>query len=104
LLNEFTTYYNTRRAHMVREHLPPVRAKPDEVIPIDRAQVVVRSYVVGLVKSSSDEQRDPNCPRWVTPNHSLNRAAAENLIPHESACGEQTMADGLRSRKPNPIK
>ena len=36
---------------MVREHLPPVREKPEEVIQIDRDQVVVRSYVGGLVKS-----------------------------------------------------
>lgn len=41
----------TRRSHMVREHLPPVREKPEEVIAVDRDQVVVRSYVDGLVKS-----------------------------------------------------
>jgi hypothetical protein len=43
--------YNTRRPHMVREHLPPVREKPAEVIQFDRDQVVVQSYVGGLVKS-----------------------------------------------------
>jgi hypothetical protein len=36
---------------MVREHLPPVREKPEEVITVDRDQVIVRSYVGGLVKS-----------------------------------------------------
>lgn len=36
---------------MVREHLPLVREKPKEVMQIDRDQVVVRSYVGGLVKS-----------------------------------------------------
>ncbi len=48
---EWVEYYNTRRSHMVREHSPPVREKPEEVIQIDRDQVVVRSYVGGLVKS-----------------------------------------------------
>jgi hypothetical protein len=32
---------------MVREHLPPVREKPEEVIQINPAQIVVRSYVAG---------------------------------------------------------
>lgn len=44
-------HQDTRRSHMVRGHLPPVREKPEEVIQIDRDQVVVRSYVGGLVKS-----------------------------------------------------
>jgi hypothetical protein len=48
---EWVEYYNTRRSHMVREHLPPVREKPEQVVQIDRDQVVVRSYVGGLVKS-----------------------------------------------------
>jgi hypothetical protein len=43
--------YFPRRSHMIREHLPPVREQPEEVIQIDRDQVVVRSYVGGLVKS-----------------------------------------------------
>jgi hypothetical protein len=36
---------------MVRENLPPVCEKTEEVIQIDRNQVMVRSYVGGLVKS-----------------------------------------------------
>lgn len=48
---EWVEYYNTRRSHMVREHLPPVREMPPDVIQVDRDQVVVRSYVGGLVKS-----------------------------------------------------
>ncbi len=48
---EWVEYHNTRRSHMVREHLPPVREKPEEVLQIDRDQIVVRSYVGGLVKS-----------------------------------------------------
>lgn len=51
IVSEWVEYYNTRRSHMVREHLPPVREKPEEVIQVDRDQVVVRSYVGGLVKS-----------------------------------------------------
>jgi hypothetical protein len=43
--------YNTRRSHIVRDHLPPVRVKPEELLHIDRDQAVVRSYVGGLVKS-----------------------------------------------------
>jgi putative transposase len=51
IVSEWSEYYNTRRSHMVREHLPPVREKPEEVIQVDRDQVVARSYVGGLVKS-----------------------------------------------------
>ncbi|HET6425298.1 MAG TPA: hypothetical protein VFG20_16540 [Planctomycetaceae bacterium] len=36
---------------MVRENLPPVRVKPEEVTAVDRDQIVVRSYVGGLIKS-----------------------------------------------------
>jgi hypothetical protein len=36
---------------MVREHLRPVRENPEETVQVDRDQVVVRSYVDGLVKS-----------------------------------------------------
>lgn len=35
---------------MVRKHLPPVREKPEEVVQIVRDQIVVCSYVGGLVK------------------------------------------------------
>ena len=45
------TYCNTRRAQMERDHLPPIREAPKEVLKLDRDQIVVRSYVGGLVKS-----------------------------------------------------
>ncbi|QDU98827.1 hypothetical protein [Lignipirellula cremea] len=51
LTAEFTEYYNTRRAHMEREHLPPVREEPDEVETLTMDQIEVKSYVGGLVKS-----------------------------------------------------
>ncbi len=51
IASEWVMYYNTRRSHMVREHLPPVREMPEEVPKLDRDQIVVRSYVGGLVKS-----------------------------------------------------
>jgi hypothetical protein len=44
------TYRNTRRAHMERDHPPKVREVPEEVLKLDRDQIVVRSYVGGLVK------------------------------------------------------
>jgi putative transposase len=31
LISEFVAYYNTRRAHMERDYLPPIRDLPDEV-------------------------------------------------------------------------
>ena len=51
ILSEWVTYYNTRRAHMERDHLPPIREAPEEVPKLNRDQIVVRSYVGGLVKS-----------------------------------------------------
>jgi putative transposase len=51
LVSEFVTYYNTRRSHMEREHLPPVREQPDEVETLPLDQIEVKSYVGGLVKS-----------------------------------------------------
>jgi len=36
---------------MVRDHLPPVREVPDEVDTLKLDQIVVKSYVGGLVKS-----------------------------------------------------
>ncbi len=51
ILSEWVSYYNTRRAHMERDHLPPIREAPEEVLKLDRDQIVVRSYVGGLVKS-----------------------------------------------------
>lgn len=51
IVSEWVEYYNTRRSHMLREHLPPIGDKPEEVVQVDRKQVMVRSYVGGLVKS-----------------------------------------------------
>ncbi len=51
LVSEFTTYYNTRRAHLERDHLPPIRDAPKEVETVMMDQIEVKSYVGGLVKS-----------------------------------------------------
>ena len=51
LISEFVSYYNTRRAHMERDSLPPIREVPDEVETLTMDQIEVKSYVGGLVKS-----------------------------------------------------
>ncbi len=51
LLAEFVTYYNSTRSSMVRDHLPPIREAPDELLTLKPDQFEVRSYVGGLVKS-----------------------------------------------------
>ena len=51
LVSEFTSYYNTRRSHMERDHLPPVREEPEEVNTLKLGQIEVKSYIGGLVKS-----------------------------------------------------
>ncbi len=51
LIGEFLAYYNTARSHMCRDHLPPVRSQPDEVVKLTRDQIVIRSYMGGLAKS-----------------------------------------------------
>lgn len=51
LVSEFVDYYNTRRSHMERDHLPPVREEPDEVDTLKMDEIEVKSYVGGLVKS-----------------------------------------------------
>ena len=51
LNSEFVTYYNTKRAHMEREHLRPIRYIPEKVDTLTMDQIVVKSYVGGLVKS-----------------------------------------------------
>ena len=51
LVAEFVDYYNTRRAHMERDHLPPIREEPDEVETLKMDQIEVKSYVGGLIKS-----------------------------------------------------
>ncbi len=47
ITTESVEYDIARRSHMVYEYLLPVRELPDEVIPIDRDQFVVRSHVGG---------------------------------------------------------
>ena len=45
-------YYNTRRSHMERGHLPPLRKRvPKAVRKLSRNKIDVRSYVGGLVQS-----------------------------------------------------
>ena len=51
LNSEFTSYYNTRRAHMERDNLPPIRDVPEEVDTLTMDQIEVKSYLGGLVKS-----------------------------------------------------
>jgi hypothetical protein len=49
--HSFVSLYNKTRSHMERDHLPPIHEAPEEVPKLDRDQIVVRSYVGGLVKS-----------------------------------------------------
>lgn len=51
VISSFVSYYNTKRAHMERDHLPPIREEPDEIERLAIEDVRVRSYVGGLVKS-----------------------------------------------------
>ncbi|MBV07851.1 integrase core domain-containing protein [Rubinisphaera sp.] len=51
LTDEFTSYYNTKRSHMERDHLPPIREEPGEVATISIDQIEVKKYVGGLIKS-----------------------------------------------------
>jgi putative transposase len=51
VVGQWVDYYNTIRSHMNRGHLPPIREIPENVPKLDRVQIVIRSYVGGLVKS-----------------------------------------------------
>jgi putative transposase len=51
IVREWVTYYNTVRSHTQRENLPPLSTAPPSVCKVNRHQIVVRSYVGGLVKS-----------------------------------------------------
>jgi len=52
IVSEWTDYYNRRRSHMERGHLPPLREKrPRTVLKLARHKIEVRSYVGGLVQS-----------------------------------------------------
>ncbi len=48
---EFVDYYNGKRAHMERDHLPPIRKTPDDVVSLARDKIEIRGYVGGLVQS-----------------------------------------------------
>ena len=41
--------YNKTRSHMERGHLSPISDVPEEIPKLDRDQIIVRSYVGGLV-------------------------------------------------------
>lgn len=51
LVSEFVDYYNTRRAHMERNNLPPIRDVPEEVETLKMEDIEVKEYIGGLVKS-----------------------------------------------------
>ena len=52
LVSDFTSYYNTKRSHMERGYLPPIRdGEPEEVATLTMDQIEVKKYVGGLVKS-----------------------------------------------------
>ena len=51
LLSEFARYYNEKRAHSEREHLPPIRELPADVETLSPDQIEVKTYFGGLVKS-----------------------------------------------------
>jgi len=51
LLSEFTSYYNEHRSHSARGNLPPIYERSNEVETLSPNQVVINSYVGGLVKS-----------------------------------------------------
>ena len=52
VLGQFTDYYNTKRSHMERGYLPPIRdGEPEEVMTLTMDQIEVMQYVGGLVKS-----------------------------------------------------
>ncbi len=49
---EFVNYYNKKRVHMERDHLPPLcKRAPKAVRKLSRNKIEVRSYVGGLVQS-----------------------------------------------------
>ncbi len=48
---EFSEYYNRHRSHTERHHLPPLATAPEEVLSVNSNEVVVTSFVGGLVRS-----------------------------------------------------
>jgi hypothetical protein len=51
IVTSFADYYNLRRAHLLRDSLPPIRQLPEEVASLKREQIKVKSYDGGLVQS-----------------------------------------------------
>ncbi len=51
VVSEFVDYYNGKRAHMERDHLPPIRKAPEDVVSLTRDKIEIRHYVGGLVQS-----------------------------------------------------
>ena len=51
LVSEYAEYYNTKRSHMERDWLPPLREEPEEVATLTMDQIEVKTYVGGLVRS-----------------------------------------------------
>ena len=52
VVSEFTDYYNQKRSHMERGHLPPIRKRASKAVrKLSRDKIEVRSYVGGLVQS-----------------------------------------------------
>ena len=58
VVSEWVQYYNKKRSHVERGHLPPIRKwAPKAVRKLSRDKIEVRSYVGGLVQSF--ERRTP---------------------------------------------
>jgi putative transposase len=51
LVSEFTDYYNHHRSHSARDHLPPVRKEPEEVVSLKMSDVQTTKHLGGLVTS-----------------------------------------------------
>lgn len=51
IVASWVDYYNGQRSHMERDHLPPIREAPEEVVSLARDRIEVRHYVGGLVPS-----------------------------------------------------
>jgi putative transposase len=51
LVSEFTTYYNTKRPHMERNYLPPIRdGELEGVATLKMDRIELKKYVGGLVR------------------------------------------------------
>jgi putative transposase len=58
LISEVASYYNTKRSHMERDHLPPIRAgEPEETVTLTMEQIEVKQFVGGLVNLLRERRR-----------------------------------------------